>query len=437
MTHRDATYRYAVTGFAVCLWLAGGGAPLASHGAETTGLLTARPFARPMQETPSVRPIAAQMRAHESLKATLVRIGLDPDEAARASAALADDFDTVNPHPGLTLHLAVSSLGASSRLRLASLELTPRDDERLGLFREADGALHLRRVQTPVFTTPSLTRGVVEGSLYLSIVQAGVAPDQAAKVVSLFGRRLDLARDIESGDRFRLVFEQRRRATGEVMDARELLYAELITRGGRARLYRYQRPGSSAAEWVDGDAGLKVRSLLRTPVDSARLTSGFGMRLHPLLGFTRMHEGVDFGAPVGTPVLAAADGVVEEARWDGGYGRWLKIRHGPGLETGYGHLSAWARGVTPGASVRQGEVVAYVGATGLATGPHLHYEVFRDGRRIDPRTAPQFTSASQDAALDPDFRARRAIVDAAVASIAAACAVPSLFPAGQAPHCVG
>ncbi|HLZ83909.1 MAG TPA: M23 family metallopeptidase [Caulobacteraceae bacterium] len=428
----------AIAGFAVCLCLAGGGAPRPSHGAETTALLTARPFARPMQDAASVRPLAVEMRAHESLPAALLRAGLDAGEAERATAALADDFDTVNPHPGLTLQLGVTPSGSgSSHLRLASLELTPRDDERLGLFREADGALHLRRVQSPVFTAPSLTRGVVKGSLYLSIVEAGVSPDQAAKVVGLFGRRLDLARDIESGDRFRLVFEQRRRSTGEVLDAGELLYAEIVTRDRRARLYRYQPPGSTKAEWVDGDSGPRVRGLLRTPVDGARLTSGFGMRLHPLLGFTRMHQGVDFGAPVGAPVLAAGDGVVEEARWDGGYGRWLKIRHGPGLETGYAHLSGWASGVSPGASVRQGQVVAYVGQTGLATGPHLHFEVFKEGQRIDPRAAPQVTLASRDPALDPDFRARRAIVDAAVASIAAACAVPSLFPPGQAPHCVG
>jgi murein DD-endopeptidase MepM/ murein hydrolase activator NlpD len=429
--------RGALASFTVGLWLVGGGAPLATQGAETA-LLTARPFARPMQEAPSVRPLSIQMRPHETLSTALKRAGLDAEGADRAAAALADDFDTVNPHPGLTLQLGLSpGVAGSAHPRLASLELTPRDDERLGLFREADGALHVRRVQTPVFTTPSLTRGVVRGSLYLSIVEAGVDPDQAAKVVGLFGRRLDLARDIESGDHFRLVFEQRRRADGQALDAGELLYAEIDTQGGRARLYRYQPLGSAKAEWVDGDAGPRVRALLRTPLDGARLTSGFGMRLHPLLGFTRMHEGVDFGAPVGTPVLAAADGVVEEARWSGGYGRWLKIRHAPELETGYGHLSAWARGVTPGASVRQGQVVAYVGATGLATGPHLHYEVFRSGQRIDPRRAPQFTMADRDPALDPDFRARRAIVDAAVASIAAACAVPSLFPPGQAPHCVG
>lgn len=425
-------------GLALSLWALGGSAPTPGHGAETTALLTARPFARPLQEAIAGHALTVRMRPHETLAAALVRAGLGADDVERATAALADDFDTVNPHPGLTLRVGLAPAGpARVAGRLASLEFTPRDDERLGLTREADGALHLRRVETPVFTAPSLTRGVVKGSLYLSFVEAGVSPDQAAKVVGLFGRRLDLARDIESGDHFRLVFEQRRRADGQALGAGELLYAEVATRGGRARLYRYQPGGGARAEWVDGDAGPSVTTLLRTPVDGARLTSGFGMRMHPLLGFTRMHQGVDFGAPAGTPVLAAGDGVVEEARWAGGYGRWLKIRHTSGMETGYGHLSAWGAGVTPGATVRQGQVVAYVGATGLATGPHLHYEVFVGGRRIDPRAAPTIATAARDPALDPDFRARKADVDAAVASIAAACAVPGLFPTARDLHCVG
>lgn len=126
--------------------------------------------------------------------------------------------------------------------------------------------------------------------------------------------------------------------------------------------------------------------LLSAPVDAIRISSGFGMRMHPILGFTRMHEGVDFAASLGDPVLAAGNGVVEEARWAGDYGRWLKIRHGPKFETGYAHLSAWAPGIAPGVEVRRGEVVAFVGASGLATGPHLHFEVIRDGRRIDPQS---------------------------------------------------
>ena len=125
---------------------------------------------------------------------------------------------------------------------------------------------------------------------------------------------------------------------------------------------------------------------MRTPVDSPRITSDFGMRLHPLLGYTRMHQGLDFGAPAGSAVVAAGDGVVEELRWAGGYGRWIKLRHAGAIETGYGHLSAWAPGLRAGSVIRQGQVIGYVGSSGLSTGPHLHYEVIEGGRPVDPKT---------------------------------------------------
>jgi len=379
-----------------------------------------------------------EMRRGESLIATLSRGGLGADEAARAADALADTFDVVNPHPGLKLLVSISPMdGPLNRRRLVSLALTPRDDDHLSLARDSNGALYLRRVETPVFVTPTLTHGVVHGSLFLSMVEAGVAPDTAAKITDLFGRHLDLTRDIASGDPYRLVFDQQVRADGRATGAGELLFAEVKTRGVEAQLYRYQPEGASQPQWVDGEAGPGGGGLLRTPLEGARLTSAFGPRLHPLLGFTRMHEGVDFGAPVGTPILAAGDGVVEEARWAGGYGRWLKIRHAPDLETGYGHLSAWGPGIAPGVSVRQGQIVAFVGASGLATGPHLHYEVFAAGRRVDPRLAPTLVSAEARPARDPDFRARKADIDAAVAALSAACAVPNLFASVPAARCIG
>ena len=159
----------------------------------------------------------------------------------------------------------------------------------------------------------------------------------------------------------------------------DLEYAELHG----VKFFRFERSGGDA-EYFD-EQGKNVRGfLLRTPVDGARLTSGFGRRRHPILGYARAHQGVDFGAGSGTPILAAGDGVVVKAgRW-GGYGNWLQIRHSGGWDTGYAHISRYARGVRPGSRVRQGQVVAYVGSTGLATGPHLHYEVWQRGRRVNP-----------------------------------------------------
>jgi murein DD-endopeptidase MepM/ murein hydrolase activator NlpD len=411
-------------------------APLASHG------LTRRapPLVRPVAPGPSpaaaspAEDLVVTMRDHESLPVALARGGLGAQEAGEAAGALSDEFDTVNPHPGLALALRrLTAQAAAPGRRLVSLTLTPRQDVSLRLWRDARGVLRVERTDDPVIPVRTLVEGQVDGSLYLSLVGKGMEPAMAARVEGLFGRRLDLGRDIESGDRFRLVFEQRRHVDGQPLAPPDLIYADLAARSGPTRLYRSAPDGAGDADYTDGDPGARPAPfLLRTPVAGARVTSGFGMRLHPILGFTRMHQGVDFAAPAGSPVLAAADGVVEEARWAGGYGRWLKIRHAAGLETGYGHLSAWA--VAAGAHVRQGQVVAYVGSSGLATGPHLHYEVFDAGRRIDPQSGELSRIQAKAGGADPAFRARKADIDAMVASLDAACA-PAGRPAAPAGAC--
>ena len=365
---------------------------------------------------PPPRTVTVEMRAREGLAEVLRRGGLDQGEAARAATALREDFDIVNPHPGVAVDLTLSGPPADGRPRLIRLSLKTSDERRVTEWRGPGGAFEVRDAQTSIFATPSRIAGAVDGSLYLSMVGAGVDAPVAAQVVDLFGRRLDLSRDVESGDRFALVFERSQASDGRIMAAKTLLYAEIVGRAGPARLYRFAPQGGGPVDYLDGEAGPSRALLLGTPVDGARITSSFGPRLHPILGFTRMHQGVDFGASQGAPVLAAGDGVVEEARWAGGYGRWLKIRHAQGLETGYAHLSAWATGVAPGARVRQGEVVGFVGATGLATGPHLHYEVFSGGRRIDPRLARAARAESADPVGQAAFRAGKARIDAIVAA---------------------
>ncbi len=387
--------------------------PLAGHGRRGAVSLKA-PIAAAPASPP--RTLAVEMRSREGLAATLARSGVSQDEADQASRALREDFDIVNPHSGLKLELAFRPGAGGGPPRMVSLAFRPDGERQVAEWRDAGGVWRVRDVQDTLYATPSRIEGVVEGSLYLSMVDAGVATPLAAKVVGLFGRDLDLSRDIQSGDHFALVFEQPRSADGRPAGAASLLYGEVAGETGAARLYRFQPPGGGPADYLDGQAGPSHALLLRTPVDGARITSAFGPRLHPILGFTRMHQGVDFGASQGAPVLAAGDGVVEEARWAGGYGRWLKIRHAEGLETAYAHLSAWAAGIAPGARVRQGEVVAFVGATGLATGPHLHYEVFVAGRRIDPEQARTVIARGPDPVSRVAFRAQKARIDAIVAA---------------------
>jgi len=260
----------------------------------------------------------------------------------------------------------------------------------------------------------TVAQGRMSDSLYDSALAAGATPELTAQAVQLFAHKLDFSRDLHAGDRFRLVFDHGATDLGHAAKAGKLLYAEIATDGEITRVYRYQPAGAAQAEFFD-ELGRNIRSfLLQTPVDGARISSGFGERLHPILGYTRLHQGIDFAAPVGAPVYAAGDGVVEEARWAGGYGRWLKIRHGAEWETGYGHLSGWA--VRPGEHVRQGQVVAYVGATGEATGPHLHYEVMMDGRKINPKGAKSPQGVALEGRELVAFKAEETLVDALLAT---------------------
>ena len=259
--------------------------------------------------------------------------------------------------------------------------------------------------------------GALTGSLYDSAVAAGAPQAVVSEAVRLFSRKLDFARDLQPGDRFRLVFDRAGDGEGRAVTADALLYAEVGVGDRLTRAYRFAHGGR--VDPVDGDGRSSRPLLLRTPVDGARVTSGFGVRLHPILGFDRLHPGVDFGAAEGAPVLAAGDGVVEEAKWAGGYGRWLRIGHADGYETGYGHLLRYAPGVAPGVRVEQGQVVAFVGSSGLSTGPHLHFEIMQDGRKLDPSTAPVPQERELDRAAAAAFDVQKARVDALLAGPAA------------------
>lgn len=219
-------------------------------------------------------------------------------------------------------------------------------------------------------------QGPIEDVLYGPAAAARSETAAADQALRLFAHRLDLTRDVTLGDQVRLVLRNG-----------ALDYAELDRASGALRLYRIQDAGDDDDAFVD-ETGAGLKSLLlRTPVGHPRLTSPFGLRMHPLLGYTRMHQGVDFGVPVGAPVMAAGDGTVEAARWALGYGRSIRLRHASGYETAYAHLSGFAPGVVPGRIVRQGEVIGWSGNSGLSTGPHLHFEVWLNGHAIDPATA--------------------------------------------------
>ena len=221
---------------------------------------------------------------------------------------------------------------------------------------------------------PLRIRGRVGDGLYGSLLYAGLAPGDAAQFLKIVAKRINLARDVGPDDNFDLVL-----APG-IEGARQILYAA-VERPGTSDVAMMRWSIDGRFDWLDTDAPAKEQASAMRPV-AGRVTSPYGLRFHPILHFTRMHEGIDFAASAGTPITATSDGTVSRAGWAGGYGRQVRIDHGGGMVTSYSHMSGFA--VAPGGHVRAGQVIGYVGSSGLSTGPHLHYEVFRNGVPVNP-----------------------------------------------------
>lgn len=381
---------------------------------QALAALQSQAFAQSETQPGFARPenVEVKVRRGETLEAAVARAGVTAQEAHDVVSVLGSAFDTVNIKAGLAFEAAVArpeDRRGSARLIGLSMRTSP--VTAITVSRTFDGALRLRELEEKVNHETTVAVGEMQGSLYESAARAGATPAVTAEVVKLFAHKLDFSRDIKPGDDFSLVFDRTVTESGRTIEVGDLLYAEIEAKGQKTRFYRFDR-GDGKSEYFD-ENGKNIKGfLLRTPVDGARMTSGFGMRRHPVLGYTRAHKGVDFGAGTGTPILAAGDGVVLEARRWSGYGNWLRIRHGNGWDTGYGHISRYAKGIRAGMRVRQGQVVAYVGSTGLATGPHLHYEVWKNGQRVNPVGAKVPQGSALGGRELAAFKAQKARIDA-------------------------
>ena len=236
----------------------------------------------------------------------------------------------------------------------------------------------------PVKQETLLISGKIRSNLYLSAQEVGLPEDTLMEFVQLMGYSVDFQRQIQDGDTFKILFNQ----SFDVLDKRrigldKISYAELNVSGESFKFFRYLGNEGNFG-YYDSDGQSARKTLMRTPINGARLSSGFGMRKHPIKGFSAMHKGVDFGAPSGTPIYAAGDGVLEKVGWVNGYGRYILIRHNSTYKTAYAHMRGWAKGIRRGARVYQGQVIGYVGSSGNSTGPHLHYEILINGLQTNP-----------------------------------------------------
>jgi len=286
---------------------------------------------------------------------------------------LADDAGDVTP--------VATPLG-----RLLSVTFSPSVEHDITVARQADGSFAASDTVKQLAQHTHRAGATVDSSLYLAATQAGIPTDVVVAMIKIFSYKVDFQRDIRPGDTFEVYYSYYYTPDGQPAREGDIDYAMMKTGGKTYALYRYQPDAKQPPEYFDAHGESIKGMLMKTPVDGARISSGFGMRFHPVLGYTRMHKGIDFAVPVGTPVMAAGTGVVKIAGRSSGYGNYMRVDMGNGYGFAYGHLSRFAPGIHPGSRVHQGEIVAYSGNTGLSTGPHLHYEDLVGGVQVNPLT---------------------------------------------------
>jgi len=372
-------------------------------GADSGRRMGATAVVVPLKAAPE-RPrldLEATLARGDSFERMLERAGVAAAEANLIAAMVASEIPLAEIESGTRVDITLGRRPAPGASRpLEALSFRARFDLQLGVERQgARLALDPRPIK--VDTTPLRVRGVVGPSLYRSARAAGAPANSVQQYLRALGTEVDLDRAIASGDEFDLIVEYKRAATGEV-EAGKLLYAALIRDGKpRKQLLRWGGDG----QFYEASGVGEQRSGLLAPV-SGRVTSGYGMRRHPILGYRRMHAGIDFKASYGTPIYAVSDGTVSYAGRHGGHGNYVKLSHGGGLATGYAHMSRIA--VSSGSRVRRGQVIGYVGSTGLSTGPHLHYEMYRGGAAVNPSSVSFVMRAQLSGGELASFRARLA-----------------------------
>ena len=364
---------------------------------------------------PDVREITVE--AGDTLAGILIDEGADPREAQSAVSALEAVFKPSAIRAGQAITITFAPASEAQAAPLLSIAFKPSIERDVAVGRQADGSFKADETVKALTPHNDHAAGVINGSLYLSAKAQGIPDGVIVKLIKIFSYDVDFQRELRSGDKFELLFTNYYDSDGNQVKGGDIAYAALTLSGERKELYRFTTSDDEATDYFTPKGWSGKRMLMKTPIDGARITSSYGMRFHPVLGYTRMHRGVDFGAPVGTPVMAAGNGVVEFVGWHGGHGKYIRIRHGAPYKTAYGHLSRYARGIKPGTRVRQGQVIAFVGATGLATGPHLHYEVLVHDDQVNPLGVKLPTGRNLEGKELAAFHAHRAEVDALVASL--------------------
>lgn len=327
----------------------------------------------------ALEKISTSLKRGSTLQALLLNAGISSSDTVSIIDALSPYLDLTRLKAGQEFDIYFNNTLVNRIVIPASIE------KEIHVERLGEASFKAEESIIELVSYPMKKILTVDSSLYGSAVNAGIPDSIIMDLIQLFSFDVDFQRDIQRGDELSAVYELVYDEEGKIVDTGKIMEAELKTNGQDIKIYRFTS-ADGKSDYFNEDGHTVRKTLLKTPINGAYITSNYGMRINPFSGYTTMHKGVDFGAPRGTPIKASGDGTVVIAGYNDVYGNYIKLRHVNGYETLYAHQTSFARGIRRGVRVDQGQIIGYVGTTGMSTGPHLHYEVRYYGRQVNPST---------------------------------------------------
>jgi murein DD-endopeptidase MepM/ murein hydrolase activator NlpD len=323
-----------------------------------------------------------EIKSGQTIGGILQNAGISSTEAHRVVKALSEHLDMRKIRAGQVFEARFEKDDETQEKTLSEISMSLDSIKSLNVQRDGDAFVSEVK-EKEIFKRTYAGTAQIQTSLYGSAARAGIPSQVVGKMIRLYSWTVDFQRDIRRDDEIQILYDVYETEDGEAVRYGDILFANLSTGGRNIPLYRFENSDGQADYYREDGQSIR-KTLMRTPIDGARMSSGYGMRRHPISGYNRMHRGVDFAAPIGTPIYAAGDGTIVEIGRKGAYGNYIRIRHNNTLETAYAHMHRFASGMSKGTRVQQGQVIAYVGSTGRSTGPHLHFEVLLSGQQVNP-----------------------------------------------------
>ena len=328
---------------------------------------------------PRYKSVDHKISSGETFDKILNNYSIPSNEILDIKKSLSSDYNLSNLKSNLDIKFTIDQ---SNNKKITSFLFPVSRTEKILLTKNIDtDKFDKKKIITNLNKKIIFKEGKILQSLYKTAIDLNVQPNIIIEFARIYGFQVDFQRDIRKNDNFQIMYEVFEDDNGKVFETGNIIFADLKLSGVNNTLYYFDKKGNEGH--FDQNGKSVEKALMKTPINGARLSSAFGMRKHPIDGYNKMHRGTDFAAPMGTPIMASGSGVVTRARWCGGGGNCVKIKHNSTYETIYAHMKNFARGIKEGVRVKQGQIIGYVGSTGKSTGPHLHYEVIENGKKIN------------------------------------------------------